>query len=96
MINVIIPFTVKTESLETVKIHVQDFISDIKKNEPGTLMYKSFQQKEDPEKFIHIMTFVDDNAETNHRQSSYCKYFVDKLYPLCTEMPSPAEYNEIM
>lgn len=95
MIHIFIPFTVKPDSLEYVKILILDFISAIKKNESGTLMYKSYQQKEDPTKFIHVMTFVDEKSQTKHRQTSYCKYFVEKLYPLCTEMPSPAEYNEI-
>lgn len=95
MKHVIIPFTVKSESMETVETIIKKFISEIEKNEPGTLMYKSFQQTDEPAKFVHVMTFADEEAEKIHRQTDHCKHFVERLYPLCTEMPRATEYNEI-
>jgi len=95
MIHIIIPFTVKTESLETVKALLSKFISAIKKNEPGTLLYKSFQQTDVPAKFIHFMTFAD-RAEETHRATKHCKEFVEALYPLCIELPKSSSFNEII
>jgi quinol monooxygenase YgiN len=96
MIHVIIPFTVKTESVEIVKTLIKKFVSAIKKKEPGTLLYKSFQQTDAPTKFIHFMTFTDKAAEENHRVTEHCKKFVETLYPLCTELPKSSTFNEII
>jgi quinol monooxygenase YgiN len=95
MKHVVIPFTVKTESLETVITIIREFISAIEEKEPGTLMYKSLQKSDEPEKFLHVMIFEDEQAQRFHRQTEHCKHFVDNLYPLCTEMPKASEYNEI-
>lgn len=95
MINIIIPFRVKTQSLDKVHSIIGDFLLEIQKNEPGTLLYKSFQQKDDPAQFIHVMIFKDEAAQLIHRQSTHCKTFVDALYPLCEADPQPAFYHEI-
>ncbi|WP_420401468.1 putative quinol monooxygenase [Flagellimonas sp.] len=95
MIHVFVPYKVRPDSLETVKEIVGKFISHIKENEPGTLLYKSFQDAEDPTSFTHVMTFANPEAETLHKKSSYCREFTDVLYPLCEIMPRPVLQNEI-
>ncbi len=95
MKHVVVPYTVKLESLENVKAIIGKFISAIKENEPKTLYYKSFQQSDSPKKFVHIMTFSDTQAEDYHKRSKHCREFTDALYPLCTVMPKPIHYNEI-
>lgn len=95
MIHVFVPYKVKLESIEAVKAIVAKFISEINKNEPGTVLYKSFQQTEDPTCFTHVMTFTDSEAEMLHKKSAYCREFTDVLYPLCEIMPKPIAQNEI-
>lgn len=60
MNHVIIPFTVNSDSVETVSEIIIEFISAIEKNEPGTMMYRSFRKSDEPEKFVHVMTFADE------------------------------------
>ena len=95
MIHVFVPYKVKQESIETVKGIVAKFISEINRNEPGTLLYKSFQQTDDPTSFTHIKTFMVSDAEMIHKKSAYCLEFTDVLYPLCKVMPKPITQNEI-
>lgn len=57
-------------------------------------VYGAQKAIDEPEKFFHLMTFKNEEAENLHRKSEYCKWFVDKLYPLCTEMSRPSVYNE--
>lgn len=95
MIHVFVPYKVKPESIEEVKAIVAKFIAAIEKNEPGTLLYKSFQQVDDPSYFTHVMAFQDSEAEMLHKKSSYCREFTDVLYPLCEIMPKAIGQNEI-
>lgn len=95
MVNVIIPFEAERGSLDNVKTIIRDFIRGITKNEPGTIFYRSFQEKENPARFIHVMSFEDEKAQDIHRNSSYCREFVSKLYPLCTKAPEAVLYDEV-
>lgn len=95
MKHVFVPYKVMPASIGKVKSIVSKFISAIQKNEPKTLFYKSFQQTDDPTTFIHIMAFLDIEAENYHKTSIYCREFTDALYPLCEVMPKPVHYNEI-
>ncbi len=95
MKHVFVPYKVKPDAVETVKVIIGKFISEIKKNEPGTLFYRSFQEEEDPTSFVHIMAFSNEEAENLHKESAYCRGFTDVLYPLCAVMPKPVSYLEI-
>ncbi|MEX0314118.1 MAG: putative quinol monooxygenase [Allomuricauda sp.] len=95
MIHVFVPYKIRPESIEVVKATIAKFISEIEKNEPETLLYKSFQQTDDPTCFTHVMTFKNAAAEMLHKKSSYCREFTDVLYPLCEIMPKPVAQNEI-
>ncbi|MEO9512928.1 MAG: antibiotic biosynthesis monooxygenase family protein [Flavobacteriaceae bacterium] len=90
-----VPYKVKAEAVDTIKKVVARFISKIEKNEPGTLFYKSFQEEEDPTRFVHIMTFANTEAQRAHKKSAYCTEFTNALYPLCEIMPHPINYIEI-
>lgn len=95
MIHVIIPFEVYLKDIDKVKEIIRTFLRKIKENELDTLVYKSFQQKDQPEKFIHIMTFANEEAQNKHRNSPWCKTFVDQLYPKCKALPQPTSLQEI-
>lgn len=95
MEHVIIPFRVKSDSLDEAERVIKKFVFAVRENEPDTLVYRSFQDSEDPCKFIHIMTFKDATAMEHHRQTPYCLEFVKALYPLCSEKPRPQPYSEV-
>ncbi len=75
-------FQINLESLDLAKAAIEEFISAVRDNEPGTLIYLSIQSKDDPTEFLHYMEFADSAAEEIHRKSESVNKFVDILYPL--------------
>lgn len=86
---VAIPFRVRTDMIDAAKDAITEFISEISANEPGTHSYQSFQDSQDPTRFVHYMCFENAAAERSHRETPHVGRFVDTLYPLCTEEPRP-------
>jgi quinol monooxygenase YgiN len=86
---VMIPFQVKEDRLDEAKKAINELISSVKEKEPGTLLYKSLQLKNDPTSFIHFIIFADNNAHMKHRSAAYVMDFVKKLYELCRDEPFP-------
>lgn len=87
-----VDFEIKQEvSITQVHLVIRDFVDSIRKNEPGTLMYSSFQSGDNERKMTHMMSFSSEKAEILHRQSDYCERFVAKLYPHCVEIPKVTE-----
>ena len=75
-------FRVRSDSLETAKQAVREFVEYIKNYEPGTMIYTSVQNADDETSFVHFMGFVDTEAEEKHRTSDAVRRFTDILYPL--------------
>jgi quinol monooxygenase YgiN len=88
-VHVMIPFQVKEEDIEKAKAIINDLISKIRENEPGTLVYESMQLRNDPTSFIHFMIFADEDAHNKHRGAPYMIEFVKSLYGLCPNEPFP-------
>ena|SRR3989344_7931785 len=86
MINIIAQYKVRNDKLEVVKSAINEFVNSIKKNEPDTLVYESFQMP-DKISFIHFMSFRDKDAEEKHRNTAHVKKFVELLYPNCDKEP---------
>lgn len=87
MIAKIAEFKVKVDKLEECKKAIAEFVAAVKANEPGTILYESYQ-KTDSVSFIHTMYFKDAEAEEMHKNSPYVKKFVDILYPNCEIKPT--------
>ena len=86
---VMIPFQVKEENLEEAKKTIRELITNVRENEPETLLYKSLQLKNDPTSFIHFIIFADDDAHLRHRSAGYVVDFVKKIYEFCPNEPYP-------
>ena len=86
---VMISFKVEEDKLEEAKKDIHEFIVQVKKNEPGTLLYESLQLKSDPTSFVHFIIFADNEAHMKHRSAEYVMDFVKKLYALCPNQPYP-------
>ncbi|TAI47817.1 putative quinol monooxygenase [Flagellimonas allohymeniacidonis] len=84
-----------SKDLEFVKIIIREFMAEIRANEPNTIMYRSFHEKEDPCRFSHLVGFTDEKAELVHKQTDYNKTFTSKLYPLCADMPNFINFQEV-
>ena len=95
MINRMVTYKVRQEEIEEVKMLVREFVENIKLNEEDTLLYRALQEKKDPSRFVHFMSFEDEYAEDQHRNSNYCEEFTDTLTPLCEEEPVYIELSRV-
>ena len=95
MIHMLVSFKVKEDSIEAAKAAITEFVTEVKKNEKGTILYSSYNAKGDETNFFHVMTFTGDAAEQIHKSSPYVKTFVQKLYPLCEIEPQFTRLNPV-
>lgn len=86
-VNKIVRYRVKKKKLRTVRNALLEFIYSVKKNEPDTLVYEVFQEKDNIASFIHVMSFKDKNAEKIHASSKHLKKWLEILYPNCKQEP---------
>ena len=94
MERALVEFRLKDESLlGNAKAAIAEFVQTIEEREPGTLLYSSMQDKDDPRHFIHYMEFVDSESHQSHRTTEHVRTFVKKLYPLCDGEPNPTFLN---
>lgn len=84
-------FQVKPESVEKCKQAIDEFIAHVKQHEPGTLLYTSLQERDDPTRFLHTFIFRDEGAREIHSNSDAVKRFTSVLYP---ETLAPVEFIE--
>lgn len=74
-------YQVKPEAIARVKKAIKEFVKYVKKNEPGTRMYLSWQQKDDPTCFVHLFIFEDKKAQMIHSKSKEVKQFESVYSP---------------
>ena len=87
MITLVVRYRVKKNMMEKAKGAIREFVTRVKDREPETLVYESYQLGKDDQEFVHVMKFANEEAEELHRESDYCKKFVEDLYPLCERKP---------
>lgn len=93
-IHKIVEYTVKAEELDTVIKAIQNFIEAVRNNEPQT-NYQAYQLTEDNTKFIHVMSFMNTDAEEAHKNADYTRAFTDVLYPRCEQEPAFKDMDSI-
>ena len=74
-------FEVKEEAMDVCKQVIQEFVEDVRANEPDTLLYTSLQEKENPTHFLHYFIFRDEKARELHSNSDTVNRFTSILYP---------------
>jgi quinol monooxygenase YgiN len=74
-------YRVKPQAVTKVKQAIEEFVRYIKKNEPRTLMYTAWQQKDDPARFVHFFIFADEAAHRAHGESDAVKRFQSVYAP---------------
>jgi quinol monooxygenase YgiN len=84
-------FHVRSESLETCKEGIRNFVAEIKEGEPGTRMYVSLQDQINPNHFMHFFVFEDEAAEAAHNKSDITRRFSQFLMP---ELAGPVAFGD--
>jgi quinol monooxygenase YgiN len=74
-------FQVRGDSIERCEQAVRSFVQHVRQNEPGTLLYISFQSKHDRSQFVHLMVFEDAEALARHGLSAESKQLMELLNP---------------
>ena len=82
-------YQVRPESLERSLAAIREFVAYVRANEPGTLRYEVWQERDDPTRFVHIFVFRDAEADRMHSESPQVKKFASVLYPECL---APVEF----
>lgn len=82
-------YQVRPEAFERCLAAIREFVDYVRHNEPGTLRYEVWQEKEDPTRFVHIFVFRDAEADRIHSESAAVKKFSSILYPECL---APVEF----
>src|SRR5438067_2444808 len=62
-------YQVKAPAIEKVKAAIQEFVTYVEANEPGTQMYLAWQKQDDPTHFLHLVIFEDEEAQKRHGES---------------------------
>ncbi len=68
-------YQVRPSGVDKVRRAIEEFVSYVRANEPGTRMYVAWQQNDDPTRFAHFFIFDDEAAHTVHSRSEAVKRF---------------------
>lgn len=74
-------YQVNKEAADRVRAAAAEFVNWVADNEPGSLMYTAWQQKDDPSKFVHLFEFADEAAHKAHGQSAAVRKFESVYQP---------------
>jgi quinol monooxygenase YgiN len=80
-------YRVNAAAVERVLAAIRELIQYVKENEPGTRFYASWQQKDDPTRFVHLFTFEDEAAHAAHGQSAAVRKFESVYSPELVDGP---------
>jgi quinol monooxygenase YgiN len=74
-------YQVAPEAVAEVKAAIEEFVRYVRDNEPGTRFYASWQERDDPTRFVHLFTFDDEAAHRAHGQSAAVRAFESVYRP---------------
>lgn len=91
----IVTYTIEDDTeLPLVRTAIQRFVAAVATHEPET-RYDAWQETAEPSRFVHLMRFADEAAESRHRQAGYTDEFVAVLYPRCRQPPAFRDLRSI-
>ncbi len=85
-------YEVRPESLDECLAAISEFVAHVRANEPGTLRYDVWQDKDDPTRFVHVFVFRDAAAHTIHSESAEVKRFAEHPLP---ELPGSRRVHRL-
>jgi quinol monooxygenase YgiN len=85
-------FTVREDGLDEALGAIRAFVAHTR-TERGTLRYESWRSLDRPTEFVHLMEFVDEEAERAHASSDAVKAFTGVLYARCEHEPTFNRYE---
>ncbi len=88
-------YEVRPESLDECLGAISEFVAHVRANEPGTVRYDVWQDKNDPTRFVHVFVFRDAAAHTIHSESAEVKKFASILYPNCLAPVEFVDYRQV-
>jgi quinol monooxygenase YgiN len=89
-------YQVRPEALETCLAAIRTFVAYVRANEPGTLRYDVWQERDEPTRFVHRFVFRDAEAHRIHSASREVKEFAGVLYPACLAPVEFVDYREVV
>ena len=88
-------YQVQPEALQRVLAAIEEFVAYVSANEPGTLRYEVWQEKDEPTRFVHLFIFKDKEADRIHSESAEVRKFAGVLYPQCLAPVEFTDYQQI-
>lgn len=74
-------YQVQAEAVPAVVAAIEEFVVYLTESEPGVVMYKAWQQADDPTRFVHLFTFADEAAHEIHGNSKAVQRFESVYQP---------------
>ena len=68
-------YSVNASGVDDVKAAITEFVDYVRANEPGTLLYQAWQQRDDPTFLLHLFIFADASAQRIHSESEAVRRF---------------------
>ena len=68
-------YQVKPTAVDAVRAAIETFVQYVNENEPGTQLYASWQQQDDPTRFVHLFIFENEAAHVAHGRSDAVRAF---------------------
>lgn len=88
-------YEVHPEAIVKVLAAIEEFVTYIRMNEPGTLRYEVWQERDNPARFVHLFVFRNAEADHAHSESAEVKKFSSILYPECLEPVKFVDYRQV-
>ena len=80
-------YRVNAAAVDKVRDAIAAFVRYVGDNEPGTRMYASWQEVDDPTRFVHLFIFEDEAAHEAHGSSEAVRRFEAVYRPELVDGP---------